>query len=95
MFNFAKKQQNSLIPDQYSRVINDIVAVLSFIKSKISFLVANPTVFLALLSNFACGSLLFKNLKTLGHFIGSISSIFYYYCLNFSKLSSIPLKIVV
>lgn len=33
MFNFAKKQQNSLIPDQYSRVINDIVAVLSFIIS--------------------------------------------------------------
>jgi S-DNA-T family DNA segregation ATPase FtsK/SpoIIIE len=33
MFNFAKKQQNTLLPDQYSRAMNDVIAVLSFIIS--------------------------------------------------------------
>ena len=40
----------------------------------IYFLVAKPTVFFTFFaSNFAFGSLLFKNLKTLGHLIGSNS----------------------
>ncbi len=65
------------------------------LSGSIYFFVANPTVFFALFSNFACGSLLFKNRSTLGHFIGSIKLMSYSYCLNFSRLSSIPLKIVV
>ncbi len=33
MFNFAKKQQNTLLPDQYSRAMSDVIAVFSFIVS--------------------------------------------------------------